>query len=873
VNVTTSETNSEVSPTSAAADVLPRTSMTNPTHGTDPSTDANGLSSDDVRHLFSGAPHFTLEKGSHGKSFPQVFFPWNNNLDVADLAERRYLKHESFALSTLHAHLPIPDELDWQPTSTGPLRKEDSWKRPAFELGIFESPNMLGIDGKEPGTVAMRYFLEIPVADRLRTSKQAQKAASAHFADIAHMSTTEAMKAFPEGSPMIGKHAPWQDRRQLMNGGPRAWKRVGVREISMRTIMDRLATISSWHDEVVKRGWRVTILDKQDCQTLHEELFTSFLFPPQKSPKQPDPQCMRNQLDMLYKVLTTPGAWIDFSLVESRLHLGRMLWVVPPQEGENRNRDEMAPAMERWWLLVQLLLSIELILRLDAVLRLGLAERTGEYHITADDIHHFNKLRNTKLDWDMVLARRYLDYLQVLPAPSHFGDTAPINEPKRPGLMSRLSHRSARSVQLRCCDGFGESLILPRRAKIQVDGLLRFARLVNWPNFDPFASRLMRELNDSSLATQSFLATVFGGPMPGASTSSQSSGPRTVELEPAVEKHPGGWLSRAWLTGFVLPGDTACHLLISALLENDPQALAKVGTTAILQGGFILDGQSWWSKACVVGRVLAPSEGVSECMGWISTPRLSPMDKQGTPLPNRWVNVATAHMPNLRENSRIHDGAQVLLESSPLGTGVGKVMAREFAMPGIGLVDHGAETQVSLSNVVLEETPPQGNSTPRRAIDESLTATVQLKMKAIGESSPSDVSFRLIHDAYFVSAHPCQPPHGHAVRTSPSGDVHPTHEHGESLPSHPLHQSYKYILKAVPDLVGATPPNPVDHNQAVWIIDARRSGEKDIFVRAWCSQIGRHAIVSRIGTTCLSCSIREAKAIEVGVIIRVGGYE
>lgn len=857
----------------SAADAQTRTAMTNPAYITEPSADANGLSRDDVRHLFSGAPHFTLEKGSHGKSFPQVFFPMDNDLDVADLTGRRYLKHESFALCTLHAHLPIPDELDWQPTSTGPLKKEDSWKRPAFELGIFESPNMLNIDGKEPGTVAMRYFLEVPVADRLRTSNQAQKAASARFADIANMSTAEAMKAFPEGSPTIGKHAPWQDRLQLINGGPRAWKRVGVREIGMRTIMDRLARISSWHEEAVKRGWRVTILDKQDCQTLHEELFTNFLFPPQKSPKESGPQRMKSQVDMLYKVLTTPGAWTDFSLVESRLHLGRMLWVVSPQEGENQGRDETGPVMERWWLLVQLLLSIELVMRLDAVLRLGLAERTGEYHITADDIHHFNKLRNTKLDWDLVLARRFLDYLQVIPAPSHLSDTAPINEPKRPGLMSRFSNRPARSVLSLCSDGFGECLILPRRPKIQRDGLLRFARLVNWPDFDSFASRMMRELNDSSLATQSFLAAVYGRPIPGASTPSKPGVPCAIELESATEKRPGGWLSRAWLTGFVLPGDSACHLLISTLLENDPQALAKVGTTAIPQGGFILDGQSWWSKACVVGRVLAPSEGASECMGWISTPRISPIDKQGVPLPSRWVNVETAHMPNLRENTRIHDGAQVSIESSPLGTGHGKVMAREFSMPGIGLVDHGSDIQIGLSCVVLGKTQSQADSNVRRLIDESLTATVQLKMKAIDESSPSEVSFRLIHDVYFVSAHPCRPPHGHAVRTSPSGDVHPIHEHGESLPSHPLHQSYKYILKTVRDLVGATPPNPVDHNQAVWVIDARRSRDKDIFVRAWCSQTGRHAIVSRVGTTCLSCSIREAKAIEVGVIIRVGGYE
>jgi len=260
-------------------------------------------------------------------------------------------------------------------------------------------------------------------------------------------------------------------------------------------------------------------------------------------------------------------------------------------------------------------------------------------------------------------------------------------------------------------------------------------------------------------------------------------------------------------------------------------------------------------------------------MGWISTPRLPLMDKQGVPLPSQWVNVETAHVPNLRENTRIDDGVQVSIESSPLGTGHGKVMAREFSMPGFGLVDRGSEIQISLSHVVLEKTQSQANSNARPLIDESLTATVQLKVKVPDESSSSEVSFRLIHDAYFVSAHQCQPPHGHAVRTSPSADVHPTHEHGESLPSHPLHQTYKYTFKTVRDLVGATPPNPFDHNQAVWIIDARRSRDKDIFARAWCSQIGRNAIVSRIGTTCLSCSIREAKAIEVGVIIRVGGYE
>ena len=856
----------------SAKGVMTRPTATAPAYTCEPSADGNGLNRDDVRHLFAGAPHFMLEKGSHGRSFPQVFFPWDKSLDVADLQGRRWLRHESFALSTLHAHLPVPDELDWQPTSMGPYKKADAWKRPAFELGIFESPNMLGMDGKEPGTVGLRHFLEMPVADRLRTPKQTMDAISSHPIDFSKMSTIEAMKVLQvqEGAPATGKHAARQDRLQLINGGPHAWKRVGIREISMQSITNRLARISSWHDEVVAAGWRVTVFDKQDCQTLQEELLTSFLFPPEHVSMVAGPQSIKQQLEVLYKVLTTPGAWIDFSLTDSRLRLGQILWEVLPQGAEKQSKDQPAPGMERWWLLVQILLSVELVLRLDAALRLGLAEHTGEYHISTEDIHHFNKLRNRKLDWDLVLARRFLDYFEVVPAPDRLSEVAPVHRSNMPRLLSRFSHRSAEATGVIGIDGIWDTRILPRRPKSQLDGLLRFARFVDWPDIDMFESRMRQELNEKSLATHSFLETTYGMPICGGSVCSTMSNPDTVELEPATENCPGGWLSRSWLTGLVLPGYTSCHLLISTLLENNPQALAEIGNTALLHGGFILNGRSWWSKACIVGRVIAPSEGVSECMGWISTPGLLLVNRLGVRLPSRWVNVEAAQTPALREKSRIHDGAQVSIESSPLGTGQGKVVADEFSMPGLGLAHCGSESQITVREVVLQETPPRAVSHAKRPIDEPLKASVHFTMKMIGEPSTSEASLRLIHDVYFVTAHPCRPPHGHAVHTSPRSDVHPSHEHGESLPSHPLHDSYKYVLKAARDLLSATPPNHADRKEAVWIVDATTSRGNGIFVRAWCSQVGRHAIVSRVGRTCLSCSIREAKAIEVGVIVRVG---
>lgn len=126
------------------------------------------MTRDDLRIFFSGAPYFMLEQGRRGRSYPQAFYPWNSDLETGDFQDRRFLEHETFALSTLHAHLPVPDRLDLQPSSLGPRKQEDAWKRPVFEVGGYEVSNMLAYQGKEPGTVGLRYILEFPTADWLK---------------------------------------------------------------------------------------------------------------------------------------------------------------------------------------------------------------------------------------------------------------------------------------------------------------------------------------------------------------------------------------------------------------------------------------------------------------------------------------------------------------------------------------------------------------------------------------------------------------------------------------------------------------------------------------------------------------------------------
>ena len=101
---------------------------------------------------------------------------------------------------------------------------------------------------------------------------------------------------------------------------------------------------------------------------------------------------------------------------------------------------------------------------------------------------------------------------------------------------------------------------------------------------------------------------------------------------------PSGWLSRSYLTGLVLPGEGLSHFLISTLLENDESAVARLGEEANLYGGFTYASQSYWSTACIVGRVLAAGKGASECMGWLSSGVLPKGTDDG------WVNIE-AEMP------------------------------------------------------------------------------------------------------------------------------------------------------------------------------------------------------------------------------------
>ncbi|KAK5066665.1 hypothetical protein LTR69_002012 [Exophiala sideris] len=908
----------------------------------------NGLTKDDVQHLFSGAPQFTLEKGRRGRYFPQAFFPWNNDLEISDLQDRRYLRHESFALCTLHAHLPIPDEVDWVPGKAPPVKHEglEIGKRPMFELGIFERPNMLALDGREPGTIGMRYFLERPVADGIADEKVREHGKDIEIdLGLEKSPATEAFKMLAlsgdnnELNAKVGKHAPAQERVKLIHEGSRAWKTVGVRPITMETLVDRLELIDTWRDKVINAGWRVTVLDQMKSDQLHEFLFNELIYPPRKmqtDAKQQDKVALKIQIEALVKVLTTPGAWLDLSTPEARLRFGKILHSGTTHYDRSNGTMHIDP--ERKWLLVQLLLAIELVIRLDAALRLGIALHADQFEITPEEIHHFNKLRNLKVDWDLVAARRFLflSYVKKIerrvphpesqsssPAPQHRRQSNDHHGGFMSGLRHSLGLNDSKSEnQPDTCD----LAILPRQPHVMVDGVLRFANNIGWPRAREIQERLVQKLCQATSADrEKFLMDAVSctdGLQPSANQSSSSLAPHitssletfTLDLHAATTGTIGGWLSHSWLSGLILPGTSTCDILMATLLENDtdPTMLKELGAQdhnlPFRSSGFILNGSSWWSKSSVLGRVFAPLPHARESMGWVYLPNFVPLyEATSHPVANRWLKVKTFPVPTARERPRIFDGDKLAMESTPLGVGKGGVMSSEFSM----VTDHVLDEAVAPEIVVTGVKVHLSNTNATAASpDNVLSAWAQFHITISNPNSPGrpvtkQVRYGLDRAVYFVTAHPCRLPHGHA--TFPSGSTeqqHPRHKHSEHLPAHPLHKTYKFVVKMLDDIIHNPHDNPPTSGSAgvseVWIVDAREapgpvvshagSGSiagapfpgvgpdpdntqtrcKDILVRAWCAEKGQNALISRVGRTCLSCAIREARALEIGIVVRVG---
>ncbi|KGO69726.1 hypothetical protein PITC_054270 [Penicillium italicum] len=873
------------------------------------------LTTKDIKAMLSGAPHFLLEKGKHGRWYPEVIFPWDEqNSAIQHMWDRKPLPHASFTLSTLHAHLPLPD--DWAvkggvPTQVRDWRRTGAVNRATFDVGIFEVPNMLSNNGKEPGTVGFRHFLELPVADAVRYTGPEPPRKASYLQQIPTMAATEAYKL------MEGYNKPYSecqsgavyDRHKLICEGPEAWKRIGVRDINMRSLVERLEHLRKFRYEMITEGSTKTILDIESPRELYDILHTQFLHPrpPPTDIIQGHPQSVKSQIKTLAIVLATPGAWINFSLPEWRFRAGQVLWEAslhgdgdcldPGSSNEKAPQDVLNKSgMERKWLLIQMLLSAELLFRLDAFVRVGMLHDPHGGHITIHELVQFEKLREGKLNWDLIVVRRFLNSLHfTCPSPqSGPSPGAPVAKPpgksRRFSLLESITRHS--SLPVADLQSAWDCELSSSHVRQQLEGLYVFAENIGWPKLAALRATMKLKLGDHNNPVLPALVVDDGWArekmyqeMLLAKKDMYARDPcrRCVKLCSSGDPQSKnlGWITRSLLSGFVIPGEAISHLLMATLLENDADALAQLGSIANLYGGFVYGERSWWSKACVVGRVLSSSKGAKTCMGWISSDIMPRDEITREVFKCGWLELPVEEVPQISSRPRIKQGAKFVFESTPLG--MGDITAKAFTLPTDN-PETSATHIVTIEGLTLsvkDYKPPNSNGiTPAEA---SMSFAIK---DADSTAVSTTVCFPLKYNVRFISAHECHPPLGVASQKSSDREKDETQQPMRPvpkytrLPGHPLHSSYRYRFVSLDSLSSTLAPKSTlsqvpEAAQApeILVIDARGSRDRETFARAWCAAVGCHAIISRSGETrvtcCVACSVRQARAIDVMVVVRV----
>jgi hypothetical protein len=495
-------------------------------------------------------------------------------VDITDLCDHLQINDKAWSSITAWPHITKDIQVPLTP-SNAQREKQEAHFLPRCR----ERPHMLSMQGIERGTIGYTAALELGVADAMQEPIP------------------------PPEDSLLG-------RRQRFLGG-----RDGLRPLTEPRLVERLIMAS-----VIYHGGHLK--DSPPTIDLYTDLFTQILYPPPKVTDSDDPYSFKVQIEVLVEILAAP-VWVDFSLVEWRVRLGQILW--GPAVDYNSDADIIIsggnvqqPAKQKFWLLLQILLSCELLIRLDAI---TMNIEAGLETAQPSDIKRLDESVTTSVRWSLILARVWLDNIQL---EIRSADTISPKKPP-PGWLATLT-RTKDLPDGTTCDTIDYVQIQGRHEARQLSGLLHFARELHWPNAEALATRIMNnEIGISDSLHSS--ASIYASPSSSTSRTNSYSRLRRPGVRRGLTKsrgasavfHPPGWLSNSYISGFILPGEGLGHFLISTLLANDEAAVSRLGPEASLYSGFSYSGRSFWSTACIVGRVLASGKGASECAGWISS--------------------------------------------------------------------------------------------------------------------------------------------------------------------------------------------------------------------------------------------------------------
>ncbi|KAI1156308.1 hypothetical protein F4825DRAFT_322750 [Nemania diffusa] len=752
----------------------------------------------EIEKLFSGAPQFFARSQGHGSGapHPSVAFPLNEELTIRDLTDHAQIEDDAWGCVTAIPRLIQRDPL----SAPSPTFKT----RPHFNSRCRERPGMLSMQGLEKGTIGYQAALELSVADSLQEEQY--------------------------GFHSLGSKAPViiEQRQRLLTS------KDALRHLDDASIMEQLL-------KVEERYHKGLSLSRNRPQELYNDLFRKILYPPTRVIDPKDPCGLAVQIHSLVKVLAASNAWIDFSRVEWRIRLGQVLWGFPlddevsdgssiTDESNAQDRSE-----ERYWLLLQILLACELLTRLDTITE---GEDFVTHVLKQSDVHKFEKEANSSVRWSLILARSWLENITISKANA---STSGSSTPKGwlTALTSKMNLKHDHMYGAHFTDhtqhrhnATAEYIyaIKGRYPERQVTGLLHFARKLRWPSLDTSGVNVSENamalsegtpINTPMSVGDTPRSSYFGGDR--ASVNKGKLLGRRRKVDAAL--HASGWLSKSYISGLILPGEALPHFLMSTLVENDNDAIEILGPTANLCGGFVYNGKSFWSTACIIGRVLAAGKGSAECMGWIST------DVIPQKLDDGWVSITAGSIRDdvtkIGRKARIWGKAAIERESSVLGDAdPSDILPADFIIPHEATYPNRppSNIRIEFKSLDLDASFSSVNTTPSIAGLEPLnesdttprirdyTASMAFSMSHDATDHDADLKFSLTNDVYFVTAHPCvassyvkylKSPSsptiqqidvgGHDFNGKPSSPAHIT--------GHPLHRFYTYTAIHLIDLL------------------------------------------------------------------------
>jgi hypothetical protein len=892
---TTENPDALIQPTRQQSETKPETSAQTTAPKVEPKDEPRlELNEDLIQTLFSGAPQFSINDDEN----PSVAFPWDKDLVVRDAIDYAPIEHPAFSSCTARRHL-VPGI---------------SVNRgiPEYEIGTVEIPNMLSAQGKEPGTVGFEYFLQDPISDALREDEQNEGVQESLYDSL--------------------------ETLDLLHNAP---EKLGIRKFSLEVVGERLMELATTYQEYRDSSGRAHLLKKHNAGELYSMLFSQLLMPPKFDSSADDPTGIKVQIQVLLRILKLQSIWFDFSSVEWRIRIGQILYTDFQKSEPNDldNEVENGRLNDRHTLILQITLACELLLRLDAISAISAEEVRGDFHLSKEEIVQFRKRESPKTRWDLLLARTFLRNIEVKTTKM---ETMSPQQSRILGFFSMGPSHPEKSSN----EAQGIALV-PQNLEQQISGLFYFAKAISWPDREDTEKRFRSNLQKygkelEKLPDPSIYGTPMESPrsvMTGQSNYfenrpqiSRSSTPRSFLLLPSSSSESqsitgkekgnghhapiGGWLTRTYITGLVLPGEAITHLLISAIVENDSTAIAKLGDSAWLYGGIVYRNRSWWSKTCIVGRVMAAVKGSKECMGWIYVP------KAPTSVQDGWFDIQS-NVPDppsilrIKEKQQLREDADFLAGKKVVG-----ITPDDFVMPTDpadspsstmwfdGLYLKPTTTDFTSSANVDEATETDETSQPTpplplhqaslRFISSTSSSTPPLPPPPppttdtdndIGNSqTPSpELHIPLLHLVHFVSAHPCFPLPSSSMlrvfRRDGGGE-------SEALSGHPLHVSHVFRIIKADELFSDAVPVPgvslegdnaatgpeseeneegedVERAKETLVVDARHDASLELLARAWCSWKGEHAVIGRVKVTCLACCVREARALGIRIIIRV----